>query len=218
MLRGRHGPAADDRTRYRLGNPFLRLRNPRPCRSIGSANINTVCVGSHARPKLRGPGTVGIAALTALSKRFYVVMPKHHRGAFVERVDFLNGPSHRRRLVAHRPGTTCRPAAGNFVSNLGVFDFETTTKGMRIVSLHPGVTIDQVRTNTGFEMLVEGTPPVTKNADSGRTTIAPEGRFPRRVMIRRLKRRAQSDGAQAKEQKMSKIKSISEAIDVIKQA
>ena len=70
-------------------------------------NINTVCVGPHDKPRLRGPGTVGISALTALARRFYVVMARHDRGSFPERVDFLNGPgSSRRRHLAHRP----RPA------------------------------------------------------------------------------------------------------------
>jgi len=129
-------------------------------------NINTVCVGPYERPKLRGPGTVGIAALTALSKRFYVVMPKHHKGAFVERVDFLNGPG-------HLDGGATRtdrglPAGGPklVVSNLGVFDFEPSTKRMRVVSLHPGVALDHVKANTGFELLVEGAPPITKMPDA----------------------------------------------------
>ncbi len=44
-------------------------------------NINTVCVGEHARPRLRGPGTVGISALCGLSRRFYIMMTRHDRAA-----------------------------------------------------------------------------------------------------------------------------------------
>ncbi len=54
-------------------------------------NINTVCVGDHARPRLRGPGTVGISALCGLSRRFYILMTRHDRGAFVSKVDFICG-------------------------------------------------------------------------------------------------------------------------------
>ena len=46
-------------------------------------NLNTVAVGDHGRPKLRGPGTVGISALTGLSKRFYVLMSRHDRQALL---------------------------------------------------------------------------------------------------------------------------------------
>ncbi len=67
-------------------------------------NINTVCVGPHDKPRLRGPGTVGISALTALARRFYVVMARHDRGSFPERVDFLNGPGFLDGGdIAHRP-------------------------------------------------------------------------------------------------------------------
>ncbi|MBN8975222.1 MAG: 3-oxoadipate--succinyl-CoA transferase subunit B [Rhizobiales bacterium] len=124
-------------------------------------NINTVCVGPHDKPRLRGPGTVGISALTALARRFYVVMARHDRGSFPERVDFLNGPG-------FLDGGTSRTDRGlpeggpKFVlSPLGVFDFEPISKRMRVKSLNPGVTLEQVQKQTGFELPVEGTPPIT---------------------------------------------------------
>src|SRR4029434_5126656 len=57
-------------------------------------NINTVCVGPHEQPRLRGPGTVGISALCGLSRRFYVMMLRQERSAFVEKVDFISGSGH----------------------------------------------------------------------------------------------------------------------------
>ncbi|MGN6114918.1 MAG: 3-oxoadipate--succinyl-CoA transferase subunit B, partial [Nitrobacter sp.] len=47
------------------------------------------------------------------------------------------------------------------ISPFGVFDFEPVSKRMRVKSLNPGVALDQVQKQTGFELLVEGTPPVT---------------------------------------------------------
>jgi glutaconate CoA-transferase subunit B len=124
-------------------------------------NINTVCVGSHDKPRLRGPGTVGISALTALARRFYVVMARHDRGSFPERVDFLNGPG----FLEGGTSRTDRglPEGGPklVLSPFGVFDFEPVSKRMRILSLHPGVTIEQVQKQTGFELVVDGTPAVT---------------------------------------------------------
>ena len=46
-------------------------------------------------------------------------------------------------------------------TSLGIFDFEPISKRMRVLSLHPGITVDQIQQQTGFELLVEGTPPVT---------------------------------------------------------
>lgn len=121
-------------------------------------NINTVVVGPHERPRLRGPGTVGISALTGLSKRFYIMMTRHDRAAFVEKVDFVAG-------VGHLDGADSREAAGLppggprlVVTPLGVFDFAPDTKAMRILSLHPGVSLEEVRDNTGFDLPAPGTP------------------------------------------------------------
>lgn len=117
-------------------------------------NINTVCVGDHAKPKLRGPGTVGISALCGLSKRFYIMMTRHDRGAFVPKVDFVCG-------AGHISGGSSRTDAGLpeggprlVVTPLGVFDFEPASKAMRVRSLHEGVTIEEVRDNTGFDLVV----------------------------------------------------------------
>jgi glutaconate CoA-transferase subunit B len=88
-------------------------------------------------------------------------MARHDRGSFPERVDFVNGPG-------FLDGGTSRTDRGlpeggpKFVlSPFGIFDFEPVSKSMRVKSLHPGVAVDQVRKATGFELLVEGTPPVT---------------------------------------------------------
>jgi glutaconate CoA-transferase, subunit B len=124
-------------------------------------NINTVCTGPHAKPKLRGPGTVGISALTALAKRFYVIMLRHDPASLVAKVDFLCGPG-------HLEGGDSRVARGLppggpklVVTPLGVFDFEPASKAMRVASLHEGVSLAEVRQRTGFELLCAGDPPVT---------------------------------------------------------
>ena len=137
-------------------------------------NINTVCVGPHAKPRLRGPGTVGISALCGLSRRFYVMMLRHERGAFVEKVDFISGPGHldggNSRVERGLPeGGPCL-----VVTPLGTFDFEPGSKRMRVKSLHQGITIEQVRDNTGFELVSDGTPAVTKDPDDRELSILRE--------------------------------------------
>lgn len=124
-------------------------------------NINTVTLGDHARPRLRGPGTVGISALTGLSKRFYVLLTRHDRSALVENVDFICGPG-------FLDGGTSRedrglPPGGPklVVTPLGVFDFAPGSRAMRVKSINPGVTLEEVRDSTGFELVVDGEPPET---------------------------------------------------------
>lgn len=124
-------------------------------------NINTVCIGDHDKPRLRGPGTVGISALCGLSRRFYGFVMRHDRGVFVPRVDFLCGPGHMdggdsRERMGLPPG-----GPKLFMSPLGVFDFAPGTRAMRVLSLNPGVTLEQVRDSTGFDLVADGLPPTT---------------------------------------------------------
>lgn len=124
-------------------------------------NINTVVVGDQARPKVRGPGTVGISALCGLARWFNVFVTRHTRSAFVERVDFLCGPGHMQGGES-RERMGLPPGGPRLVlSPLGVFDFHLETKAMRVKSITPGVTLEQIKDSTGFDLLVEGTPPLT---------------------------------------------------------
>ena len=147
-------------------------------------NINTVVVGEHARPKVRGPGTVGISALCGLAKRFYVALTRHDRSAFVPRVDFICGPG-------HLDGGDSRVQAGLppggprlVVSPLGMFDFEPQTKAMRVRTLHPGVTPAQVEEATGFPLVIDGTPPITEMPTAEELRIL-RGQVDRRGTLRR---------------------------------
>ncbi|HVL09119.1 MAG TPA: CoA-transferase [Burkholderiaceae bacterium] len=114
-------------------------------------NLNSSYIGDPAHPKTRLPGTGGgndIASLTNM-----IVAMKHERRRFVEKVDFITSPG-------WIEGGTSRadrglPAGGMFrvVTDLGIFGFDDETKAMKIVALHPGVTVEQVQDNTGFKML-----------------------------------------------------------------
>ena len=124
-------------------------------------NINTVVVGDQRKPRVRGPGTVGISALCGLAKRFYVCLTRHDRSAFVPRVDFLCGPGHMeggdsRERMGLPPG-----GPKLVLSPLGVFDFAPGSKAMRVKSISPGVTLEQIRDATAFDVIVEGAPPIT---------------------------------------------------------
>src|ERR1044071_2206656 len=56
--------------------------------------------------------------------------------------------------AAAHPDTARFHRIPRVVSNLGVFDFATPDHSMRLASLHPGVTLDEVREATGFELVV----------------------------------------------------------------
>jgi acyl CoA:acetate/3-ketoacid CoA transferase beta subunit len=122
-------------------------------------NQNISCVGDWARPKRQLLGVRGAPVNTLNNPTSYWI-PRHSRRVFVERVDMVCGVGYDR--AAEQPGTARFHRVPRVVSDLGVFDFATPGHSMRLASLHPGVTVDQVRQATGFELTVPDAVPYTR--------------------------------------------------------
>ena len=116
-------------------------------------NMNLSSVGDHAKPKVQLIGSRGAPGNTLAHATSYWV-PKHGSRTFVEAVDFVSGVGHDRGVPSH---------AKYVITNLAVFDFETPDKRMRLRSLHPGVTVDEIAENTGFEVVVPEDVPLTRD-------------------------------------------------------
>src|SRR6185295_18773483 len=103
-------------------------------------NINTSIVGTdYWKPKVRLPGTGGANDIASLCREVFI-LTAHEKRRFVPRVDFVTSP-------AWLGGGGAR-----VVTTLGVFGFEPDTRRMRIEAMHPGVTLEQIRDNTGFPL------------------------------------------------------------------
>jgi glutaconate CoA-transferase subunit B len=126
----------------------------------GNANNSVIGSDYHA-PKVRLPGTAGMGDMGSIGKLLYYWNPNHNPRSLVEKVDFiscagyLGGGDEREQL-----GLTGGPQL--VVTNLAVLDFEPESKRMRLKSVHPGVSADEVQEATGFELLLpDGEPPTT---------------------------------------------------------
>ena len=123
-------------------------------------NHNFACIGDHVRPKAQLLGMRGAPGNTINHATSYWV-PNHSPQVFVPRVDCVSG-------VGHDRARALGPRAGRFhalrrvVSNLGVFDFETPERSMRLVSVHPGVSVAEVERATGFPLAKDGDVPETR--------------------------------------------------------
>jgi glutaconate CoA-transferase subunit B len=116
-------------------------------------NLNSSFIGDPAKPTTRLPGTGGgndISSLTSM-----IVSMKHERRRFVEHVDFITSPGWLRGYTSR--GDSGLPAGGMFrvITDLAVFGFNETTRRMTVVSLNPGVSLEQVQDNTGFPLVTE---------------------------------------------------------------
>lgn len=127
-------------------------------------NLNSTHIGgTHAKPKVRLPGSGGACDLASFCWRI-ITITNHDKRRFVPKLDFLTTPGYLTGPGA-REAAGLLPGAGPYrvVTDLAVLGYHDQTKRMEVISLHPGVTLDQVRANTGFELGVreplEQTPP-----------------------------------------------------------
>jgi acyl CoA:acetate/3-ketoacid CoA transferase beta subunit len=149
----------------------------RPAQVDPRGNTNNVVFGDHARPRVRMPGAGGIPDLTAFSGRVYLYVPRHGRATFVPRLDFRSGvgalsDAERREMGVPGPGPRF------LVSDLGCFDFAGGR--MRLLSRHPGVSVQRIQAKTGFPIEVspdcpETEPPSQEDVRLLRQVIDPLG-------------------------------------------
>ncbi len=109
-------------------------------------NVNASVIGDYHKPKVRMPGGAGSAVLIPTAKRAILWRTKHDKRTFVEKVDFV----------------TTRGNIDRIVTNLCVFKFENGR--LKVDTIHPGVSAEELKENTGFEIDLNGvgvTPPPT---------------------------------------------------------
>jgi acyl CoA:acetate/3-ketoacid CoA transferase beta subunit len=142
-------------------------------------NVNLSAIGDFHRPVAQLLGVRGAPGNTVSHPCSYWV-PRHAPRVFVERVDMVSGVGYDRAAEAG-PVASAYHEIRRVVSNLAVLDFATEDRRMRLVSVHPGVTVADVRAATGFDLYVEGDVPQTRLPTEQelrliRTVIDPRGR------------------------------------------
>jgi glutaconate CoA-transferase, subunit B len=114
-------------------------------------NINSTMIGQdYHHPKVRLPGSGGANDLASLCWRILVIT-NHDKRRFVEKIDFATTPGY---LI----GPGAREAAGlppgtgpyRVITDLAILGYHERTKRMEVLSLHPGVSLEQIQANTSF--------------------------------------------------------------------
>jgi acyl CoA:acetate/3-ketoacid CoA transferase beta subunit len=141
-----------------------------------TGNQNISAIGDHRRPKVQLVGVRGAPGNSVNHPTSYWV-PDHSVRTFVARVDTVSGVGYERAAAAGA-GATRFHDIRRVVSNLGVFDFETPDRSMRLRSRHPGVTVDEIVAATGFALAVpdeveETRPPTLEELDLIRVVLDP---------------------------------------------
>lgn len=148
-------------------------------------NLNSTVIGDYEKPKVRFPGSGGANDLGSLCWRILVITP-HDPRRFVEKLDFITTPG-------YLDGPGAREKAGlpegtgpyKVITDLAILGYEKKTKRMQIESLHPGVTLDEVRNKTGFELLVNDPLDTTSEPTADQLRILRDEVDPHRYVIGR---------------------------------
>ena len=117
------------------------------------ANLNSTVIGDYEHPKTRLPGAGGAPEIAASCEEVIVIVP-HARRTFVQKLDFRTtvgygeGAGSRERLGFRGKGPTA------VITNLGVLAPDAQTKELVLTAIHPGVEVDAVRAETGWELRV----------------------------------------------------------------
>lgn len=129
------------------------------------ANLNTTVVGPYDKPKVRLPGGGGAPEIAAHCREVLIIMAQSPR-TFVGHLDFITSMGHgtggraREELGLKTKGPT------RLITDLCVFEPDAATREMTVVSIHPGVTRDNIQQNTGWPVRyaarVDETPPPTE--------------------------------------------------------
>ena len=116
-------------------------------------NLNTTVIGDYEQPRVRLPGAGGATEISWLAKKTVILLPQK-KSKFPERLDF-------RTSVGFDEGGRTRasldaPGGGpeRVITNLGVYGFDPETREMVLEKIHPGVSLDEVRAEVGWQLRV----------------------------------------------------------------
>jgi glutaconate CoA-transferase subunit B len=149
-------------------------------------NINTTVIGEYAAPRTRLPGSGGACEIAVNARQVFVVMRQSAR-SFVDTIDFRTSPGN---LGGGVEAAALRRAQGwsgrgpsVVVTDLAVYHFDDDGQ-MRLDTLHPGATLDEVHASMGWAVrqgddLTETRAPSDEELRLIREVLDPAGHYTR---------------------------------------
>jgi len=116
-------------------------------------NLNTSYIGGVESVATRLPGSGGACDLACLGKRHIIIM-SHEKRRFVAHVDYITSPGYGDGYEWRQQVGLPRGGPSTVITTLGILRFDSDSHEMVLSSVHPGVTADAVRENTGWPLQV----------------------------------------------------------------
>jgi glutaconate CoA-transferase subunit B len=134
----------------------------RPAQIDRCGNANMTLIGNRVKPTIRFSGGVGTADMLVLANRVVYYAPHHEKRVFVEKIDYITGAGHLEDGKWRQELNISSQGPIKVISNLAVMNFETENKQMKLESIHPGISIEEVVKNTGFKVIIPDKVPETE--------------------------------------------------------
>ncbi|MEE8351670.1 MAG: CoA-transferase [Rhodospirillales bacterium] len=139
----------------------------------GDANKNQLGLGPYPKLDKRFNGSFGSAYVYFVIPKIILMAPDHSRRVLVDKVDFISAPG-------TSPPGVYRPGGPKvLMTGKCVMVFNADRKRFTLKSVHPGVTVEEIRDNTGFDFDIPDDVPETPSPGAERlqlirTTVGPE--------------------------------------------
>jgi glutaconate CoA-transferase subunit B len=125
-------------------------------------NTNLLGIQSAGKYLFRGPGSVALPTLSEKASEYFIYTAKHDQRTFVSKVDAVSAVG--QKLDDKSRSELGIPGKGPnlVISPVAVMDFEEDSKKLKLKSVNPGVPVDYVKKNTGFELVIPNDVPKTE--------------------------------------------------------
>ena len=117
-------------------------------------NTNLSVIGDFNKPKVRLPGGAASSYLCAIAQRTVLWTTNQTNRVFVEKVDFITGQGYLAGYDSRKKFGLPGNGPAKVITNLGTYDFDEETKHMRLCTIHPGISIEKIKENTGFDLII----------------------------------------------------------------
>ena len=126
----------------------------------GQGNINLVGIGDYPQTKVRWPGSFGSAYLYFTIPKVILFREEHSPRVFVDKVDFISAPG------TSEPGVYRKGGPYALLTGMALFMFDPSKAHFRLVHMHPGHTLEEIQSATGFAFDVDPQLSVTPSPDA----------------------------------------------------
>lgn len=147
-------------------------------------NLNITVIGDYHKPKVRLIGTLLQTEHLTLARRGVMIIIDHEKRSFVEKVNYITAPGFIDGYDSRERAGLTTPGPWKVFTNKAILGFDARTKRMKLETVHPGVTVEEVQANTGFDLMFSGKAQETERPTVEEVSLLRNKVDPRGVLLR----------------------------------